>query len=802
MITALRRNARTIGARLRRASLVAKIATLGGVITSVIVFGAFWALNVETRNSTRLLFANALARHQRTLLQLQRQNLSQLISSAAIITQSPSLRSALETYRLETVTGGKPRADLVETVKRDLAKVLAGIGHDVLLVTDNEGRVFAGAARRGPAPPYGIDLSGVGAVRRVLDPAATADSGDLAVIRVGAMNYQAGVYPLVLDGYAIGAVLLGERLDAGLVASARAAFDGEIVVTSGNTILASTITGGGTDLADRLARTRREQRLDRSVRVRNDEYIVASLSLGEAELGADVALWLLQPLDRTVQALSDPLRRDFVLYGVTAIILAALGSGLAARSALAPFRRFVTYMRSGAAAERVDGPFDARALPAEVRTLNESFHQLMSAISLKQQELSQRTTELTASNAVLVDEIRERKRVEQELLERDAQLRQSQKLEAVGTLAGGIAHDFNNLLTAVSGFTQLAMMGVEQESAVAEDLRQVIEAANRAGHLTKQLLAFSRKQVLQPTVLDVADVVQGLAPMLRRLLGEHIQLRTNAPNDTARVLIDRGQLEQVLLNLAINARDAMSHGGTLSIVVGCNDRRDAPRAIDTGSGTVTITVADTGSGIPEEIRHRIFEPFFTTKEPGKGTGLGLSTVYGIVKQSGGCIEVDSRMGFGTTFTISLPTATRRDAPHDGESKPNALPRGMETILLVEDDDAVRAFARRTLEECGYTVLPASEPLQALRLASRARVDVILTDMLMPNLTGAQFVERFLAEHPAPVVIFMSGYADEALVADGRTMSAAYLRKPFTAAVLARAVRDAIDASRRAVTVEL
>jgi signal transduction histidine kinase/ActR/RegA family two-component response regulator len=796
------------GRVIARASLAVKIATLGGVVTALIVLGTFWALNIETRDSARRLFLEELARHQRTLLQLQRSNLTQLITSAAIITQSPTLRSALDTYRAESNFGNAVRDDLVHTVQRELSKLLGQVDHDLLVVTDNGGRVFAAAARGGPAPVRGTDLSASSAVRRALDPAAAADSGELAVFRVADVSYQSGVYPLVLNGFSIGTVLLGERLDEGLLASARAVFGGEIVVKAGSTVLASTIPDAGRDVSEALDRSDAERSARRSIRIAGTEFIGASLTLGQAQSGEDVRLWLLQPLDRTVEALGDPLRRDFILYGIIAIFLTAAGSGLAARSALTPVHRLVALMRSSAGApetagraivERTEERRAARDLPAEVRALKESFGQLMDSIAAKQQELTQRTTELATANAVLVDEIRERKRVENELLQRDEQLRQSQKLEAVGTLAGGIAHDFNNLITAVSGFTQLAMMGLDAKSPVTADLKQVMEAANRAGHLTKQLLAFSRKQVLQPTVLDVAEVVHTLAPMLSRLLGDHVKLRVEAQHDVARVVSDRGQLEQVILNLAINARDAMPTGGTLSITVANVARPNADGGSQRG---VAIRVSDTGVGIPADIRERIFEPFFTTKEPGKGTGLGLSTVYGIIKQSGGCIEVDSRVGLGTTFTITLPIAPQRPDALPEDAIVPQLPRGSETILLVEDDDAVRAFTRRTLEDCGYRVLPASEPLEALRIAARTRVDVILSDMMMPNLTGAQFVERFLAKHPAPVVIFMSGYADEALVAEGRAYSEIYLRKPFTPSVLAHAVRDAINASRRAIPVAL
>ena len=476
------------------------------------------------------------------------------------------------------------------------------------------------------------------------------------------------------------------------------------------------------------------------------------------------------------------------------MVLAAIGAAFTTRSVLESFHSFVAYMRTGASAERVERPFDTTRVPAEVRTLNASFEQLMNDISLKRSALERRTTELTAANAVLVDEVRERQRMETALRQSEEQLRQSQKLEAIGTLAGGIAHDFNNLLTAVSGFTQLALMRSDPKSSVAADLRQVVEAADRAAHLTKQLLAFGRKQVLQPTVLDIAEVVQGVAPMLARLLGEHIQLDLVGDDNVPRVIADKGQLEQVIINLGINARDAMAGGGVLTIrVANSVDARN--RANGTGQSHVVLIVADTGTGIPVAIRERIFEPFFTTKEAGKGTGLGLSTVYGIVKQSGGTIDLDSIEGVGTTFRISLPAASDELAPGFIAETAANMPGGTETILLVEDDADVRSFTRRTLEERGYTVLPASGAMEALELAASARIDVLLSDIVMPELNGPMLAKRLEMQRQLPsVVIFMSGYADESLVSMGLNSGSAFLRKPFTPLTLARTVRDAIDAA--------
>ena len=377
-----------------------------------------------------------------------------------------------------------------------------------------------------------------------------------------------------------------------------------------------------------------------------------ALPLGETQTGEPVRLWMLQPLSQRVAALVDPLRHDFIIYGAFAVLIAALGAALVARTVLGPFTRFVHYMRSGAATEQRQVPFDSENEAAEVRTLNTSFNQLMDSLAVKRRAIEERTAELAAANVVLTDEISERIRIEQELRESQAQLRQSQKLEAIGTLAGGIAHDFNNLITVISGYTQLALMRADKTSPEAEDLRQVIDASDRAANLTHQLLAFSRKQVLQPTVLDLGDVVGGVGPMLRRIIGEHIELHIETGPPLARVRADRGQLEQVLLNLAVNARDAMSAGGTLTIATVNVGRVNG--ASDNAAPSIALVVHDTGTGMSDEVKERIFEPFFTTKEVGKGTGLGLSMVYGIVNQSGGTIDVDSIVGRGTTFTITLP----------------------------------------------------------------------------------------------------------------------------------------------------
>ena len=772
-ITSLRRRA-------RRSSLSIKLAALGATVTAAVVFVAFWALSVEIRTNTRAVFEQQLARNQRTLQQLPARDAAQLLFAASLITQTPSFQYDLNIYRVEKNAGGKARTDLVNTMEDELRNRLRNVDADLLLVTDDSGRVFAAAGRAGAMVPRGTSLLSLKAVRHVLDPRVPADSGDLAALRTDTGDLEIAVYPIVQDGFTLGTLILGRRLDAAFIASARAASDADVLLTAGTSVLGASDSALAVPaVAAQLTAHARDSQ-PATVSLRGEDYVAAPLDLGETQQHDAVRLWMLQPLSRRVAALMHPLRMEFLIYGGFAVLIAGIGAAFVARTVLGPFHRFVRYMRSGAAAEQRQGRFEATDEALEVRTLNDSFNQLMDSLTVKRRELEERTAELVAANVVLTDEISERTRVEQALRESQAQLRQSQKLEAIGTLAGGIAHDFNNLITVISGYTELALMRADKNSPSAEDLRQVVDASDRAANLTHQLLAFSRKQVLQPTVLDLGDVVDGIAPMLRRIIGEHIDLRIHSHAPLGRVRADRGQVEQVLLNLAVNARDAMTAGGTLTI------------ATTNVSGGVSLVVTDTGIGMSDDVKDRIFEPFFTTKEPGKGTGLGLSTVYGIINQSGGTITFDSTLGRGTSFAITLPAAEMVAVSDSPPVEEGELPCGTETILIVEDAEDVRILARRTLEERGYTVLVARNADEALEIANARSIDVLLTDIVMPRTSGPQLVARYLETRPAPLIIFMSGYADDALAQYELDSAAVFLRKPFTPTSLARSVREALD----------
>jgi PAS domain S-box-containing protein len=379
----------------------------------------------------------------------------------------------------------------------------------------------------------------------------------------------------------------------------------------------------------------------------------------------------------------------------------------------------------------------------------------------------------------------------------EEQLIAVQRLEAVGRLAGGVAHDFNNILSIILVNCSFALEQLHESDPIREDIGQALDAGKRAAHLTRQLLAFSRKQVMEPQVTNVNSVVLEIKSMLHRLLSEDIDIDFHPGNDLGNVLVDPGQLEQVIMNLAVNARDAMPKGGKLTIETDNVelDEEYARGHISVKPGRyVRLSVADTGTGMSEEVRNRVFEPFFTTKEQGKGTGLGLSTVYGIVKQSGGNIWVYSEPDHGTTFKVYLPRVDDPVTDRKRESTPVAS-GGSETILLVEDDASLRRAAARILQSAGYQVISAGDGTEALRLCKkhRAHVALVLTDVVMPDMGGKELANRVKKFSPKLKVLFTSGYTDDAIVRHGvLDPGTRFIGKPFSTSELTRKVREVLD----------
>jgi len=391
--------------------------------------------------------------------------------------------------------------------------------------------------------------------------------------------------------------------------------------------------------------------------------------------------------------------------------------------------------------------------------------------------------------ASILRDIGERKRLEE-------QLRQAQRLESVGRLAGGIAHDFNNLLLVVSGYTELLLE--RDDGSSREELREIAAAADRAARLTGQLLAFGRRQVLRPAVIDLGEVARGIVPMLERLLGDDVRVVSAFAGDLSPAKADRSQIEQILMNLAVNARDAMPNGGMLTIAtdnVVLDDQYVAQHPDTQAGDHVMLAVTDTGHGMDAQTVSQIFEPFFTTKPPGVGTGLGLATVYGIVRQSDGSIWVYSEPGMGTSFKLYFPASAEAIDRTRVAAAGGGAPHGTETVLVVEDEPTVRQLTVEALRRCGYTVLAAANAVEALALLEEGRtdIDLLLSDLVMPGDGGRQLAETVRQQRPSIRVLFMSGYAADETSA-GRTLARddAFIEKPFSMEGLARKVRSVLD----------
>ena len=518
------------------------------------------------------------------------------------------------------------------------------------------------------------------------------------------------------------------------------------------------------------------------------------------------------PDDVVLKPVSGYLKRMLVI-GLFVFVMGVAGAFVLSRTITKPLYQLTagaTAMRRGDHSRTVN--IQQRD---ELGQLARAFNSMLEKVRDSQRELEckvqERTAQLEEANRQLETlsqshahkrSVAERERTDalEALQNTERQLVQSQKLEAVGRLAGGISHDFNNLLTVILGYSDIVKRNLESTDPLRRNVDEIIKASERAASLTRQLLAFSRKQVMQPKVFDLNTVVSDLEKMLRRMIGEDIELRVSAEADLGNIKADPVQLEQVIMNLVVNARDAMPKGGKLTIETAnvCLDESYSREHVSVVPGDyVMLAISDTGCGMNEETRQRIFEPFFTTKEQGKGTGLGLSMVYGIVKQSGGNIWVYSEEGHGTTFKIYFPRVTAQAEEYKRASTVFEVPGGNETILLVEDAEWVRTLARQVLETAGYRVFEAENANAAISLCDRMngnRIDLLLTDVVMPGMSGNDMSRVLQKKQPDMPVLYMSGYTDDAIVQHGVLEAGInFLQKPFTPAALASKVREVLDA---------
>ena len=432
------------------------------------------------------------------------------------------------------------------------------------------------------------------------------------------------------------------------------------------------------------------------------------------------------------------------------------------------------------------------------RRLFETSELLRESYAMVEQQVRERTSELQVANGQLADEIAERKQIDEEKTKLQDQLLQAQKMEAVGRLAGGVAHDFNNMLTIILGRVEIAKMSIKPSDRIHADLAEIHNAGQRSADLTRQLLAFARKQIVMPGVLDLNETVEGMLKMLRRLIGEDIDVAWNPGRDLGRVNIDPSQIDQILANLCVNARDAITDVGKVTIETANTVFDKAYCAEHAGCSPgeyVMLAVRDNGCGMDKETLANVFEPFYTTKKMGKGTGLGLATVYGIVKQNDGFIDVSSDLGKGTTFTIYLPRYRGKTAQTVLKDPLKVLTGGTETILLVEDEPAISKLGKTILEKLGYVVVSANTPGEAIRLADEycGQIHLLITDVVMPEMNGRDLSDTLMSRYPLLKCLFMSGYTADVIAHHGVLDEGVhFIQKPFSIQHFSFKVREALE----------
>jgi signal transduction histidine kinase len=731
--------------RLRTKILLSLLAISAG-LTAATLLTVSYNVRKRVRESIREDLRNSVNTYQ----SFEKQREETLTRSAVLIANLPNVRALMTTEDAATI----------QDASADLWRLS---GSDLLVLGNRAGKVEALRAKRsGLEPGEAQEL-----LRLSVDRGESKDwwSG-------GGHLYEVWIQPIYFgapsQNATIGVLALGHEIDERAAKDFGNIASSEVAFNFGNTPIASTLDSAQQrELARQAAQSLKNPSDDiQEVQLGAERYLARTVSLAP-DGNAPVSLTVLKSFDKATVFLNE-LNRVLIGLGLASVLA---GSGLVF---------LISHTFTKPLAKLVEG----------VRALGQGdfSYPLESSGG---DEVTEVTDAFVGMRASLESTQKEQKQLEE-------RLRQAHKMEAVGRLAGGVAHDFNNLLTIIRGNSDLLIDREGSDDFHRKCVEQIQKASGRAVSMTRQLLAFSRMQVLQPRVLDLNSIVTEMGKMLPRLIGEHIEYSFIPDSSLAPVKADPGQIEQVILNLAVNARDAMPQGGNLSVRT-CNisvDRFEAAKRPPMTSGQyVLLTVTDTGHGMDEATKAHIFEPFFTTKEIGKGTGLGLATVYGVVKQSGGFIWVVSSPGNGTTFEIYLPQAAEKNAGHETPSKPQEIPRGSETILVVEDEPGVRDLARQFLRAKGYAVIEAKDGEEALEVAARydGTIHLLLSDMVMPRMNGGELARRLKEIRPQIRVAFVSGYSEFARGDIGQGFpEAPVLQKPFSPISLVRIVHEALD----------
>jgi len=719
------------------------------IISAGLTSATLLIVSYSVRNRVRMELRTDLRNSVKTYEAFERQKESKLSQSSQLVANLPNVRALMTTQDAATIQDAS-------------VDVWHQSGSDLLVLASSEGGVFALQANR-----RALD----GATAQNLLHASLKKGEDHDWWFDGTHLYKVWIQPVYLSRAAanssLGFLIVGDEIDQQTatefsdIASSDVAFR-----VNGSFVVGTLAPELQSELSRKvLASSRQIATIPQDLQLGKERYLTATVDLSPGS-SPDVSLTLFKSFDKATLFLSE-LNRILLGLGLLSIVAGSAMVFVISRTFTRPLENLVDGVR---ALDKGDFSYTLNVTTGdEVGLVTSAFDRMRTNLHKNQQE--------------------------QKALEE--RLRQAHKMEAVGRLAGGIAHDFNNLLTIISGNGDLLSDREGADDFHRRCVDQIQKASRRAVTMTRQLLAFSRMQVLQPRVLDLNNVVTDLGKMLPRLIGEQIEYEFAFDPKLSPIKADPGQIDQVIMNLAVNSRDAMPNGGKLTVQtvnVTMSAEEAAKRPPMTDGPYVLLTVADTGQGMTAETKAHIFEPFFTTKAVGKGTGLGLATVYGIVKQSGGFIWVESTLGKGTTFEIYFPQATGAALRVEEESKTPMLPRGTETILVVEDEPGVRDIACRFLRVKGYSVLEAKDGMEALQIANQSAgtIDVMLTDMVMPKMGGEELARQIKEARPEIKIIFMSGYSEYLRGnPDDGTLQSAVLQKPFSPSTLVGTVRDVI-----------
>ncbi len=724
--------------RLRTKFLLSLLAISSGLTSATLLIVGY-----SVQKGVRSSLAQDLQSSVRTYESFAQQREAAMSRTAKLLANLPNVAALMTTGDVATIQDGAEG-------------IFELSGADLLVLADGSGRV-EGLRGRGETLDWGD-------AQELMKRSLERGEAQAWWFRAGKL-YEVWMEPIYFGKTqtVLGLVAIGEAIDQKVAQELSGVASSEVAFRIGNTLVASTFAGRPGEQMEKLAGSADEGGQAREMELGRERYLTATVRISAAD-DEPVFLTVFKSFDKASAFLKE-LNGILTGLGILSIFAGSALVFLISDTFTRPLGKLVEGVR---ALEKGDFEYPLEGGGGdEAGELTEAFVRMRTSLRAALENQQQMET----------------------------RLRQAHKMEAVGRLAGGVAHDFNNLLTIIRGHSDLLMDRVESEGAIRRSTEQIRKAADRAAGLTRQLLAFSRMQVLQPRILDLNSVVAEMGKMLPRLIGEHIEYVFRPGANLGRIKADPGQIEQVIMNLAVNARDAMPQGGSLTITTrnaAVSAEEAAVRPPMTAGDYVLLSVADTGHGMDEATKTHIFEPFFTTKEVGKGTGLGLATVYGVVKQSGGFIWVESAPGRGAQFDIYLPRAEEDSAEPAGMEE-KAVRRGTETILVVEDEQSVRELACEFLRCSGYSVMEAGNGTEALAILGKqgARVDLVLSDVMMPKMTGATLMEKLKTILPDTPVLLMSGYAEYAGTPDS-VRQAAVIQKPFTLASLLEAVRDALD----------